>query len=144
LYLSGYILEHKAGYYEGLQRVTTEAAWEPWVLYILNAVEQTARQTLVRIRAILDLIEQVRIRLQHERPRIYSKDLVELIFRAPYTKLSVLEDAGLAQRVTAAKYLRELVSLGVLEEHRVGKELYFLNLPFWRLLSGGGTDMFTP
>ena len=137
LYLSGYILEHKAGYYEGLQRVTVEGAWEPWILYILNAIEQTARQTLARIRAILDLIEQVRIRVQQHQPRVYSKDLVELIFRAPYTKVSFLEEAGLAQRVTATKYLRALVSLGVLEEHRIGKELYFLNLPFSRLLSGG-------
>lgn len=144
LYLSGYILANKAGYYGGLQRVTVEGAWEPWILYMLDAIEQTARDTLERIRAILALMEEVRLKVQQQRPKLYSKDLVELLFRAPYTKVAFLEEARLARRVTATQYLRELVDLGLLEEHKLGRELYFLNIPFWLLLSGQRSDMFTP
>lgn len=89
-------------------------------------------------------MEEVRLKVQQQRPKLYSKDLVELLFRAPYTKVAFLEEARLARRVTATQYLRELVDLGLLEEHKLGRELYFLNIPFWLLLSGQRSDMFTP
>ncbi len=135
LYLSRYILTHKSDYYGGLRAVTERDAWEPWVLFMLDAIEHTATETIAHIHAILELMEQVRARVQTERPKLYSKDLIEVIFRAPYTKVSNLTDAGLAQRVTATSHLRALVELGIMEEHKPAKDLYFLNIPFLSLLA---------
>jgi Fic family protein len=136
LYLSQYILENKTGYYGGLQAVTEDGAWEPWIMYILDAIEHMAKNTLDRIAGILSLMEETRKTVQGALPKIYSKDLIELLFHLPYTKVSALEAAGLAKRVTAAQYLRSLAEIGILKEEKIGRDLYFLNIPFWRLLSG--------
>lgn len=134
LYLSRYILEQKTGYYRGLRAVTEEGAWEAWVLYMLDAVEHMARLTRDRMLAIHELMEKTRLTVKEALPKIYSKDLVEALFRYPYTKIGFLEDAGIGNRKTVRSYLRQLVEIGVLEEHGRAKELYFLNNPFWRLL----------
>ena len=135
LYLSRYIIDHKNAYYEGLRRVTEEAAWEDWVLYMLDAVEQTSLRTHGQINAILALMESVRERVQREAPGIYSKDLVEQIFRQPYCKISFLERAGMGTRQTCAKYLRELEKLGVLKGQKIGREVYFVNGKLFDLLT---------
>ena len=135
LYLSHYIIDHKNAYYEGLRRVTEEAAWEDWVLYMLDAVEQTSLRTHGQINAILALMESVRERVQREAPGIYSKDLVEQIFRQPYCKISFLERAGMGTRQTCAKYLRELEKLGVLKGQKIGREVYFVNGKLFDLLT---------
>ena len=135
LYLSRYIIDHKNAYYEGLRRVTEEAAWEEWVLYMLDAVEQTSLRTHGQINAILALMESVRERVQREAPGIYSKDLVEQIFRQPYCKISFLERAGMGTRQTCAKYLRELEKLGVLKGQKIGREVYFVNGKLFDLLT---------
>ena len=136
LYLSRYILEQKTGYYRGLRAVTEEGAWEAWVLYMLDAVEHMARLTRDRMVAIVDLMEATRQKVQRDLPKIYSKDLVEALFRFPYTKIAFLEEAKLGNRKTASKHLRQLVEIGVLEEVGRAKDLYFLNKPFWRALEG--------
>jgi Fic family protein len=135
LYLSSYVMAHKARYYDGLRAVTEEGKWEAWILYLLDGVEVTAHQTLRRIRGILALMEETRAAVQAKLPAVYSKDLVELLFRAPYTKVSFVEEAGIAKRVTATSYLRELAAAGFLVEEKHGRELYFLNQPFWDLLA---------
>ena len=94
LYLSRYIIDHKAAYYEGLRRVTEEGAWQDWVLFMLDAVEQTSMRTHRQITDILALMESVRERVQREAPGIYSKDLIEQIFKQPYCKIQFLERAG--------------------------------------------------
>ena len=127
LYVSRHITQHKAQYYEGLRRVTEEGAWEDWVLYMLDAVEQTSLHTQQQIVDVLGLMETVRERVQREAPAVYSKDLVELVFRNPYCKIAFLERAGFGTRQTCAKYLRELERIGVLEGHKLGREVYFVN-----------------
>jgi len=135
LYLSRYIIDHKAAYYEGLRRVTEEAAWEPWVLYMLDAVEQTSLRTRQQITDILGLMETVRERVQREAPGVYSKELVEQIFRQPYCKIQFLERAGMGTRQTCAKYLRELERLGLLHSQKIGREVYFINRSLFELLT---------
>ena len=135
LYLSRYIIDHKAAYYEGLRRVTEEAAWEDWVLYMLDAVEQTSLRTHAQINAILALMESVREQVQRDSPTIYSKDLIEAIFRQPYCKIAFLERAGMGTRQTCAKYLRELERLGVLRGEKIGREVYFVNAALFDLLT---------
>jgi Fic family protein len=135
LYLSRFIIDHKAAYYEGLRRVTEEGAWQDWVLYMLDAVEQTSVRTHRQITDILALMESVREHVQREAPGIYSKDLIEQIFRQPYCKIQFLERAGMGTRQTCAKYLRELERLGILTGQKMGREIYFINSGLFTLLT---------
>lgn len=135
LYLSRYIIDNKAAYYEGLRRVTEEGAWQDWILYMLDAVEQTSMRTHRQITDILALMESVRERVQREAPGIYSKDLIEQIFKQPYCKIQFLERAGMGTRQTCAKYLRELEKLGVLTGQKIGREVYFINSSLFTLLT---------
>lgn len=127
LFLSRYIISHKADYYQGLRRVTEEQDWEGWVLFMLRAVESTAQQTFDQVTRILDLMESVRARVLAEAESVYSKDLIEVIFKQPYTKIQFVVDAGIAKRQTASRYLQTLANLGVLREQQIGREKYYIN-----------------
>lgn len=127
LFLSRYIIAQKAAYYEGLRRVTEEQDWESWVLFMLRAVESTAQQTFEQVTRIRTLMERVREQVQQQAPGIYSKDLIEVIFRHPYTKIQFLVDANIAKRQTASTYLQNLASLGVLRSSKQGREMYYIN-----------------
>lgn len=127
LFLSRYIIANKRDYYLGLQKVTEEQDWESWVLFMLRAVESTAQQTFDQVKRILGIMEEVRLLVQREAINIYSKDLVEVIFRHPYTKIQFLVDANIAKRQTASTYLQALAGLGVLREHKIGREKYYIN-----------------
>ncbi len=127
LFLSRYIIANKAGYYEGLRGVTERQDWEAWLLYMLRAVESTAQQTFDQVTRIRVVMERVREKVQREAPGVYSKDLVELVFRQPYTKIQFLVDAGIAKRQTASAYLQTLAALGVLRENKRGREKYYVN-----------------
>lgn len=127
LFLSRYIIANRQDYYLGLRRVTEDHDWENWILFMLRAVETTAKQTFDQVTRILALMESVRERVQRDAPGIYSKDLVELIFRQPYTKIKFVIDLGLAKRQTASMYLQTLAAMGVLREHRAGREKYYIN-----------------
>ncbi len=135
LYLSRYIISNKMDYYNGLQKVTANSAWESWILYMLKGLEETAIATRERILNIHRLTqataEQVRARL----PRIYSKDLIEIIFQSPYCKIKSLEAIG-KKRQTASVYLKELETIGVLRGIKMGREMYYVNEPFLRILTG--------
>lgn len=135
LYLSRYIIDHKAAYYEGLRRVTEEGSWEDWVLYMLSAVEETSARTQDRINRILALMESVAELVKARAPGIYSKDLIEVVFQHPYCEIQFLERAGLGTRQTCAKYLRELERLDILHGEKVGREVYFINRGLVELLT---------
>jgi Fic family protein len=136
LYLSKRIIDDKPEYYRRLRAVTERGEWEPWVLYMLQSVDITARLTLQRILAIRSLLDETLKLAKTKLPvRVYSKELIELIFRQPYTKGQFLVDAGLAERKTAAEYLRELETLGVLKSQKVGKENLYLNKRLYELLA---------
>lgn len=135
LYLSRYIIENKADYYRRIRAVTESGDWEAWILYILEAVEQTAIFTRKRILEIRSLLSETIDVVKERLPGTYSKELVELIFRHPYTKGQFLVDAGIAKRQTAATYLRALAGIGVLEAVRAGKEKIYVNVGLYGLLS---------
>lgn len=134
LYLSRHIIAKKSAYYEGLRRVTEDGAWVDWVLYMLDAVEQTSLHTHRQITDILALMEDVRAQVQREAPDVYSKDLIEQIFRQPYCKIQFLQRAGLGTRQTCSKYLHRLEELGVLRAAKIGREVYFINGALFGLL----------
>jgi Fic family protein len=129
LFLSRYIIANRQDYYLGLRKVTEHQDWENWLLFMLRAVESTAQQTYDQVKRILALMENVRERVQRDAPGIYSKDLIEVIFRHPYTKIQFLVDAHIAKRQTASNYLQQLASphLGILREHQAGREKYYIN-----------------
>lgn len=135
LYLSGYIVSHKAEYYRLLQNVTTDQAWEEWILFMLKAVLETARWTTAKIAAIRDLLDRTAQTIRRDAPKIYSRELAELIFAQPYCRISNLVDAGLAQRQSASVYLKRLAEIGVLEERKAGREKLFVNPAFLKLLA---------
>lgn len=127
LFLSRYIIANRAAYYEGLRRVTESQDWENWILFMLRAIESTAQQTYDQVQRIRALMESVRASVQTEAPGIYSKDLIEVIFRHPYTKIQFVVDAGIAKRQTASTYLQTLAGLGILREQKHGREKYYIN-----------------
>jgi Fic family protein len=136
LYLSKYIIDRKPEYYRLLREVTEHGKWEPWILYMLDAVETTATFTRRRILDIRALLQQTIILAKKNLPaRVYSKELIELVFRQPYTKGQFLVDAELAERKTAADYLQELEKVGVLKQKKVGRENLYLNEKLYKLLS---------
>jgi len=127
LFLSRYIIANKREYYLNLQRVTEQHDWEHWVLFMLRAVESTAQQTFDQVKRILALMERVREKVRLEAPAIYSKELIEAVFRHPYTKIQFLVDANIAKRQTSSVYLQTLAALGVLIPKQIGREKYFIN-----------------
>ena len=127
LYLSKAIIAAKQDYYRLLLAVTTKQAWEPWILFMLNAVRSTALWTSSRIKAIRVLIDATAARMRQEAPGIYSRELAELVFVQPYCRISNLVDAGIAQRQTASVYLKQLADIGLLKEVKVGREKLFIN-----------------
>lgn len=134
LYLSRYIIQHKADYYRLLLAVTESAAWEEWIMYILKGVEDTAYWTIAKIEAIKALAESTREFIRHSLPAIYSRELVDLLFEQPYTRIANLESAGIAKRQTASKYLKELVEIGVLSELSIGRDKLFIHSKLMGLL----------
>lgn len=134
LYLSRYIIRHKEQYYGLLIDVTRNEAWEAWLLFILDGVRETADWTLRKIMAIRDLENRIADRLRTALPKIYSRELVEVIHAQPYCRIANLVDAGLAKRQTAATHLKRLAALGVLEERRSGREKLFVNTELLEIL----------
>jgi Fic family protein len=135
LYLSRYIVQHKADYYQGLQSVRVDGAWESWVLYMLRGVEETSRDTLTRVRGIRTLMQETKERLRRDLPKIYSHDLLSNLFRHPYTKIEFIErDLGVS-RPTATKYLGELETAGIVRKTRVGRSNFYINDALFALLA---------
>jgi Fic family protein len=140
LYLSRHILRTRVEYYSRLQAVTARGEWEPWVLYMLNAVELTARWTNERIRAIRSLMDNTSDYVRLSTPGIYSHELIQTIFALPYTRIGHLIDRGVVKRVSASRYLKQLASIGVLEEEKVGRDKVFIHRKYMALLASDDHD----
>jgi Fic family protein len=136
LYLSRYLIQHKAEYYRLLRGVTEQSDWESWLLFMLKGLEETALWTTGRIHAIRDLLHETIERCRVDLPKIYSRELVELIFRQPYCKISFLVDAGIARRQTASAYLQALERAGYVTSEVVGRERVYMNLLLLEVLKG--------
>lgn len=134
LYLSRYIIQHRADYYRLLLNVTCEQAWEEWVLYILKGVEETATWTTAKIAAIRELSAHTINYVRIKSPTIYSQELVNLIFERPYCRIQNVVEAKIAERRAASRYLKQLAEIGVLEEMTLGREKLFLHPKFLALL----------
>ncbi len=136
LYLSRYIISHKADYYRLLLEVTSTGAWAPWILYMLDGVEDTCLWTTDKIKAIRELMRHTADFIAHRLPKIYSWELVEILFMQPYCRIANLVSAGIAKRQTASVYLKQLCELGILHEVKSGRETLFVHPKYVELLSG--------
>ena len=136
LFLSRFIIEHKTQYYRSLRAITERSEWEAWLLYMLEAIETTAHGTTHKINAIRDLLADTLEKAKRDLPKsVFSKELIELIFEQPYCKIRFVEEAGIAKRLTATKYLRALEKAGFVVPTKKGTELIFINHRLWRLLT---------
>jgi len=134
LYLSEYIIEHKEEYYEGLRSVTEKNDWSIFILYMMEMIESTAIKGLHRLESIIHIMESTGQEIKERLPKVYSKDLVEVIFKLPYTKRQNLIDIGLGTPKTVGNYLIALEEEGFLKSVRVGKEKLYLNHRLMKIL----------
>lgn len=134
LYLSSYIIKNKGTYYNSLIEVTRKNGWENWILFMLEAVEQTSFDAIDRIRDIRSLLERTSEKVKKELPKIYSKELIEVIFQQPYCKISHVVEAGIVARRVASEYLKQLAEIGILESRKAGRDVLFINKDLYSLL----------
>jgi Fic family protein len=146
LYLSRLILQERETYYRLLQGVTRDKAWEPWILWLVNGIEKSARETNLQIYALMMLQVQVTERLKQYAPRLADAALVKAIFEQPYVRITTLVERGVAGRQTAARYLGELADLDILEMQRAGRQNIYLNTRMLRVLTSRppDCDLFDP
>ena len=127
LYLSRFITRRKGEYYRLLQAVRDNGEWEPWLLYILGGVAETARETLALIEAMRALMAEYKQRFRTNHGKIYSQDLLNNLFRHPYTRIEYVQNELDISRPTATKYLEELAEGGLVTKQRIGRNNYYIN-----------------
>jgi Fic family protein len=135
LYLSKHIVQTKADYYRLLQGARDDDTWEAWVLYLLDAVEQTAGQTMATIHGIKAALSDYKHRIR-EGYKFYSQDLINNLFTHPYTKIEFVQRDLKVSRVTATKYLEALAEGGLVKKQKVGRNNYYVNLALNAVLQG--------
>lgn len=136
LYLSRYIIQHKMEYYTVLQNVRDKGDWQAMILYLLRGVEVTAKETILLITEIKALLQVFKKEIRSNLPRIYSQDLINNLFKNPYTKIEFLQQDLNVSRQTAANHLEKITALGLLHKLKIGKSNYYMNIPLTKLLSG--------
>lgn len=127
IYMSEYIIQNKSEYYMRLKQVTENENWESWIMYILDMVERTSKKGIKRLEDILTSMKKTSEEIKKELPKAYSKDLIDILYKLPYTKRQHLIDAGLGTAKTVGNYLMELEEKGFLKSVRLGKEKLYLN-----------------
>ncbi len=137
LYLSRYIIQNKSDYYRLLQEVRTENKMEEWILYILDGIEKTSLETVDLIENINELMAKTTDDIKEKLPKIYSKDLVEILFMHPYTKIEFLVEKLNITRKTASKYLNEIEDLGLLKTVQIKNSKFFINIELFNMLRKG-------
>jgi len=135
LYLSRYITSTKAQYYQLLQSTRETQDWADWCVYILKGVALTARSEIRLIKQLRELMQATKQRLRKELPKLYSQELLNNLFRYPYTKIEFVEkDLGIS-RITAAKHLDALAAAGYVEKKKMGRTNFYINRPLFTLLT---------
>lgn len=135
LYLSRYIIRRKTDYYELLLGVTRDAAWEDWILFILEGLRETAEATIGKIDAISALQRATEARIREETTAGGNSDLLAVLFEQPYCRIANVMERCRVSRPTATTWLNSLVDAGVLDDHKVGRDRLFINVAFLQLLT---------
>ena len=133
LYLSRFVIQNKSEYYRLLQNVRDEGDWESWILFMLRGIEETSVQTISLIENMRSIMADYKKRLRNDLPKLYSQDLLNNLFRHPYTKIEFVENELGVTRQTASKYLAQLVDKNYLKLLKIGKSNFYLNEPLFDL-----------
>jgi len=134
LYLSSYIIRNKSDYYRLLQEVRENNSWEEWLLFMIRGVEQTSKETIELIIQIRELMLDYKHKLRNNY-KFYSQDLLNNLFKHPYTKIEFIANDLKVSRITAANYLNKLEEDGMLKKERMGTANYYINQPLFDVLS---------
>jgi Fic family protein len=134
LYLSSYIIKNKSDYYRLLQEVRLKNSWEEWILFMIKGIEITSRETIELIIQIRELMMTYKNRLR-DNYKFYSQDLLNNLFKHPYTKIEFVVNDLKVSRLTAANYLNKLAEDGLLKKAKLGTGNYYINEPLFKLLS---------
>jgi Fic family protein len=134
LYLSRYIIDHKNEYYQLIQNVRDKQDWEPWILFILESIEKTSKDTIVLILEIKKLMMYYKHRIRSDY-KFYSQELINNLFRHPYTKIEFIQKDLKVSRVTASAYLNRLADDGLLTKMKLGVGNYYINSPLVALFA---------
>lgn len=133
LYLSKYIIRNKADYYRLLQEVRENENWEEWILFMVKGVESTSIETIGLISEIKKLMQEYKFRIR-KNYKFYSQDLLNNLFKHPYTKIEFIVNDLSVSRITAANYLNKLAEDGLLRKEKIGTGNYYVNAPLFELL----------
>jgi len=128
LYLSNYIIKNKSEYYKYLNEVNSKDIWENWILFILEAIHITSLRTIDLINRIKTKLEEAIKVTKEKEPKIYSKELIELIFEHPYSKIDYVVSNLNVERKAASRYLKSLEKLGILQSKKIGREIIYINI----------------
>ena len=135
LYLSRYIIKNKSEYYRLLQAVREDSCqWELWILFMLKGVEETSIETIHLILSIKGLMMEYKQKIRGELSKIYSQDLLNNLFKHPYTKIDFICRDLQVTRPTAVFYLNQLVDAGILAKMKMGRDNFYLNIRLFELL----------
>ena len=135
LYLSEYIIERKSDYYHLLQSVRDQGNWLDWCLWLIKGVEITAKSTIKKVNKIRKLMLEYKTKIR-EKHRFYSQDLINVLFRYPYTKIEFVEKELRIHRHTATTYLDRLAEDKFLEKKKLGKSNFYFNNALFNILIG--------
>lgn len=127
LYLSSYINENKSEYYKLLNNVNKNNDWQPWIIYMLKAVENTSLKTIEKIKSITELLNKTIELVKGKEPKIYKKELIELLFEQPYSKIEYVVNRLKVERKAGSRYLKKLEKLGILKSQKIGRETIYIN-----------------
>jgi Fic family protein len=133
LYLSSYIIRNKSDYYRLLQEVRTMNSWEEWIVWMLNAVEVTSKETIIVVNKVKQLMDAYKIKIR-DNFSFYSHDLINCLFKHPYTKIDFLEKQLSIHRNTAGSYLRQMENFGLLKKVKIGRSNYYINIELLNIL----------
>lgn len=134
LYLSRYLIQTKSDYYHKLQAVRDNGEWESWLLYMLEGVVQTAKATIELIKNIKQIMQSFKQQIRERLPKIYRQELLNNLFNHPYTKIEFMMKDLAVSRLTATKYLEQLVDIELLKKEKIGRSNYYINQPLLSLL----------
>lgn len=124
-----------------LQEVRDTGNWEGWLLFMLDGIENTSKQTVVLVDGIKTEMQNYKVRMRTELPKIYSQDLLNNLFRHPYTKIEFVSSELSVSRQTASKYLDELARIGLVNKVKLGKDNYYINVGLYKLLTNVNTGI---
>lgn len=134
LYLSRFFIHDKKEYYDQLQAVRDNNNWQPWLIYILDGIIETAQATISLVESIKQLMHEYKHRMRKDLPKIYRQELLNNLFNHPYTKIEFVMNDVDVSRITATRYLEQLVEHGFVKKHKIGRGNYYINQPLCNLL----------